>query len=131
MNIDVVHESLKRCNQNPKFLERFYEKFLSASPAIRAQFAETDMKRQQRMVEASLYLSILSADHVPYAEDAINRIGVRHGDLGITPAMYEIWMESLLDTIAECDPAFDDQVGTEWRAILRQSIDRMLAQYAG
>ena len=126
---EAVHRSLKRCNRHPRFLEIFYDRFLSASPVIREKFAETDMKRQRMMLEASLYTSILAADDVPYAVDSMKRIGRLHRDLGITPELYDIWLESLIAAIVECDEAFDEAVEASWRIVLRSAIATMLAQY--
>jgi len=128
-HIEQVHQSLKRCNGNPRFLDVFYETFLSASPAIAEKFADTEMTRQKRMVEASLYTSILAAEGVPYAVSFIKRLGEKHRDLPIGPALYELWLDSLLQTVSVCDEAFNEQVEAAWRAVLRRSIETMLATY--
>ena len=128
-DIEAIHQSLKRCYATPRFLDLFYERFLQASPDIARHFAHTDMARQKRMVEASLFTSILAAEGVPYAVRSIRRLGEMHRDLGIAPALYDLWMESLIETVAECDEAFSESVEHTWRMVLRGSIERMLATY--
>lgn len=127
--IDRVHKSLKRCNRDPRFLDLFYETFFNASPEIARKFADTDMHRQKRMVEASLYTSILAAENVPYAVSSIKKLGEQHRHLDVQPSMYQLWLESLIQAIATCDDAFDADVEAAWRAVLNQSIDMMLAMY--
>ena len=127
--IETVHQSLQRCYRTPGFINRFYETFLAASPAVARHFAETDMARQVRMVEASLYTSLLAAEGVPYAVASIKRLGEKHRDLGIQPPLFALWRESLLQTIAACDAAWGAGVEAAWRTVLQDSIDRMLALY--
>ena len=129
--IEAVHQSLKRCDQNPDFLKIFYEKFFATSPEVREKFVGTDMQRQTRMVTASLYLSLLAADDVPYALDAIHKMGKRHHGLGVEPQHFDLWLESLMATIAECDDEFDEAVDAAWRDVLNDSIERMLDAYPG
>jgi len=127
--IEEVHSSLKRCNSDSRFMEIFYEHFLGASPEIPALFEGTDMTRQRRAVEASLYLSILAADQVPYAIHTLERLGEQHRALGIRPALYGLWLESLIATVAACDEAFDEHVEAAWRAVLQESLQRVLSPY--
>lgn len=126
---ETVHESLSRCTHNPRFLDIFYEHFFNASPEIRDIFAGIDMKRQARALEASLYLSILAADRSPYAIATIERLGERHRNLGVRPALYEMWLDSLIAAVAACDDAFDEHLEAAWRAVMRESITVMLSRY--
>ena len=128
-DIETIHLSLQRCFTNPRFLDLFYERFLNASPEIARHFAHTDMTRQKRMIEASLFTSILAAEDVPYAVHSIQHLGEMHRDLGIRPALYDVWLESLIDTVATCDEAFSEPVEHAWRTVLLGSIEKMLATY--
>lgn len=128
-DIETIHRSLKRCFATPRFLDLFYEQFLQASPEVARHFAHTDMARQKRMVEASLFTSILAAEGVPYAVASIARLGEMHRDLGVAPALYDLWLDSLVETVAACDGAFSESVEHAWRVVLRGSIARMLATY--
>ena len=128
---ETVQRSLKRCIRNPDFLSLFYETFLNASPEVREKFADTDMERQMRMVEASLYMCILAADDVPYANAAIKKLGGRHEALGIHAALYDLWLGSLMTAVETYDEAFDDEIAAAWHTVMRASIQRMLDQYTG
>ncbi len=129
-NIEIIHESLQRCNRDPRFMDRFYETFLNASPEVAEKFAHTDMKRQKRMVAASFYTCILAAEDVPYAAAAIKHLGEMHRNLAIRPALYELWLDSLVEAVAACDDVFDDRVEDSWRQVMRSGIEQMLAMYA-
>ena len=49
--------------------------------------------------------------------------------LNIEPKFYALWLEALIDTVHECDPQFDDEVESAWRAVMRYGIDYMIAHY--
>ena len=128
-NIETIHESLQRCNRDPRFLDLFYEYFLNASPEVAAHFAHTDMKRQKRMVEASFYTCILAAEEVPYAVNCLEHLGEMHRERAIRPALYEVWLDSLVAAVTTADDAFDDGVERAWRRVMRSGINQMLATY--
>ena len=59
--LDRLEESLRRCNADRLFLDRFYDRFLRSSPKVRRKFAGTDFVRQKRMLQASLQLMLVAA----------------------------------------------------------------------
>lgn len=127
--IERVHASLKRCLQHPDFMAQFYTRFFQSSPEVPARFASTDMARQMRMVEASLYTTLLAAEGVPYALKTFADLGNRHYALGIHAGLFDLWRESLVATVADCDPAFDGEVRQAWQAVVQHSASLMLQVY--
>lgn len=127
---EAIHASLKRCHTNPRFLEIFYETFFSASPQVREKFAGTDMKHQVAMLEDSLHMGIMAADQIPFAIDSIKRLGEKHHKLGVEPDYYEMWLDSLMKAVAQCDEAFDADLDAAWRDVMRIVIDMMKSTYA-
>jgi hemoglobin-like flavoprotein len=49
----------------------------------------------------------------------------RHRNLKIQPQHYEIWMQSLIQAVEECDRYFNPEVGRVWREAFRAGIAYM------
>ena len=130
--IQVFDRSLRRCNANPGFLDLFYETFLSASPKVKERFANTDFERQKRLLHASFYLILLaSEDPENGPERYLEHLASRHSvhDLNIGAELYDIWLDSLLAVVKECDPEFDASVEEAWERMMGIGIDYMLRRY--
>jgi hemoglobin-like flavoprotein len=107
ITLAVFEASLKRCEARPDFLDVFYENFLASSPEVAEKFADTDFARQKELLRTSLHHLLLVARDpkqgpVPYLED----VAVRHGahGLAIGAELYDLWLDSLLETVRVCDP---------------------------
>ncbi len=113
-----------------EFFFRFYEIFTAKSPEVAAAFRNTDMTRQVRMLRQSIvYLVNFYATH--NADDFLRRIARRHArsDLDIAPYLYDLWLEALLEAVAEFDPRFSDETAEAWRMVLRPGIEFMKSWY--
>lgn len=108
------------------FFQRFYQIFSDTEPRVKELFAETEMERQYKMLmESMTYLiSYVQADD---SGDAIKKTAVMHGRdrLDIPAGFYDIWLESLIETIKERDPEFNDHIEKAWRKVLAPGIDYM------
>jgi hypothetical protein len=49
--------------------------------------------------------------------------------LDIKPEFYDLWLDRLLQAVAEFDPLFDARTGTAWRRLLRPGIEFMKSMY--
>ena len=125
-------DSLRRCNSNPDFLDRFYDKFLTSSPKVRKKFAHTDFVRQKRALRASLHLMPLAAAE---SEDGPGRylrdLASRHSQtqLNIGAELYDLWLDSLLATVREIDPKCSPEVEAAWEEVMMVGIQYMLKKY--
>ena len=111
---------------NEPFFERFYNRFLASDQRIADAFANTDMARQRKMLEKSFYrLLIFYATNS--SDDYMEQIAERHNrhNLNIAPELYDIWLEKLIETVAEYDPEFDQSVELAWRLTLSTGITYM------
>ncbi len=126
---ELFNDSLQRTgqDQDPRFLNRFYELFLGASPEIRAKFEGVDMSVQRSMLKASLYMLLLGAQGRPEGVGHLTEVARRHGRRGldVPERLYDLWLQCLLQAVAEFDPAYDAQVEAAWRAVLSYGIDFM------
>ena len=130
--IEVFDHSLRRCNANPGFLDLFYETFLSSSPKVKERFANTDFERQKRLLHASFYLILLASEDPENGPARyLDHLAARHSvhDLNIGAEFYDIWLDSLLAVVKECDPEFDDSIEEAWERIMGIGIDYMLRHY--
>lgn len=113
-----------------QFFVRFYEHFIAKSPEIARAFENTDMERQVQMLEKSIvYLvNYYATDNV---NDFMRRIAVRHSrkDLNITPELYDLWLEALVETVRECDSLCTDDTVEAWRIVLAPGISFMKSYY--
>ena len=133
-DVDLFLASLKRClAQQPEFVRHFYERFTGSSEEVREKFRNTDMARQVRMLEDSLYVV---ANAVQGAEGSIARgdlprIAARHSrqDLAIRPELYDLWADCLIETARQCDPAFRPEIEQSWRAVLAVGVQYMRERY--
>jgi hemoglobin-like flavoprotein len=130
--IEIFDHSLRRCNANPGFLDLFYETFLSSSPKVKERFANTDFSRQKRLLHASFYLILLASEDPENGPARyLDHLASRHSvyDLNIGAELYDLWLDSLLAVVEECDPEFDDSIEEAWERIMGIGIDYMLRHY--
>lgn len=129
--LEIFDDSLGRCYADSRFLERFYQLFLEASPEARAKFQGTDMAQQRRMLKASLVLMMLAAGTKIEGMVHLERIAAEHGESGhaIPAPLYDVWLDCLLKAVREFDPDGDEQVLQAWRHVLEPGIAFMKSRY--
>lgn len=130
--LEIVDGSLHRCSADPDFLERFYERFLASSPEVREKFVDTDFVRQKRALKASLHLMLLAAEDEErgpelYLRDLAARHGQRQLDIGAH--LYDLWLDSLLDTVRQCDPECSNEVLEAWERVMAVGVRYLLRHY--
>jgi hemoglobin-like flavoprotein len=128
----VLDDSLRRCSSDPRFFERFYERFLASSPKVREKFAHTDFVRQKRALSASLHLILLVAqDPDKDAARYLSEVARRHSsrELGIGAELYDLWLDSLLATVREFDPQFGPEVEQAWEDTMAIGIRFLCSRY--
>ncbi|TWU24794.1 globin [Bythopirellula polymerisocia] len=119
--------SYSRCRHDERFLDTFYDEFLSKSPVIAQMFAKTDFKVQKVMLRQSL-LEMLCFDRgMSGTREEIERLGLHHKELGVTLEMYEMWLDSLCEAIQKHDPSYTPTLERLWREAMLKSIKKMIA----
>ena len=109
------------------FIDAFYERFLSSSPEVAELFANSDFKTQKNMLLFSLvHVASFNPIHGP---DAIMKgLASRHRELSVQPRLYQLWLDSLLDTVKEYDPEYDEDLCESWRRMLAPGIEFMTSE---
>lgn len=128
---ELVNDSLERCNRHSGFFDAFYERFVSASPEIADRFDGADIKAQGKALRLAFYLLLRAIDGDPTAWQQLELRAIRHSrdNLDIQPWMYDVWADSMLETVIEFDTACTPATEAAWRRVIQQGIDFMVSRY--
>ncbi len=121
---------LQRTVDDKGFFEEFYRRFIASDPRVAALFKSSDLPRQQRMLERSLYrLLVFYASN--YADEHLEEIALKHSKLvlNITPDLYDLWLEVLIETVKDFDPIYDENIELSWRLVVSSGITYMKFKY--
>ena len=121
----IFHASLERLSADPRFLDRFYERFMGISEEIAAVFHGRDMERIKRKLRLTLNIITMLVDDEPGMDWYLGNIADIHAQLDIPPVFFDLWKDSLVETVAESDPGFDEGVRSAWDAVLARAIEAM------
>jgi hemoglobin-like flavoprotein len=129
--LQTFEDSLKRCDTNPGFLDRFYQTFLASSPKVKEKFVNTDFVRQKRALRASLHLMLVAASEEDGPRKYLAGLAARHGrsQLDIGAELYDLWLDSLLTTVKASDPEFSSEVEAAWESVMTVGIQYLLSHY--
>jgi len=112
------------------FFGKFYENFLASSDQVEKMFAHTDMDQQVRMLQRSMFHMIsfyVSKQEDNYLEGVAESHSAKQHN--VSPDLYDLWLESLIKTVTEVDPEFDDTVGLAWQLAMAPGIVYMKFHY--
>jgi hemoglobin-like flavoprotein len=125
--VDQFQSSVKRCLDDKDFIKDFYDRFIASSDEIREKFRGTDFERQYRALADSLYVMALAVRGGPQnlARREMKGLSQRHKDMEISPSMYDVWLECLLQAARVHDPLFSDELEEAWRQTLAPGIAHM------
>jgi hemoglobin-like flavoprotein len=127
----LFHDSLDRCRRDAGFIDHFYNLFIGSGPDVAAKFADTDFRRQKRVLMASLYALMLAAEGHPEGGVHLRRIATLHDreHHDVRPELYDRWLDALIQAVGDCDPRFSCETEQAWRAIVLPGIGVMKAAY--
>ena len=125
------NDSLTRCTNNPRFLERFSAFFLASSDEVRHKFSTTDLRKQRRLVQASFYMVMLAADDSPTVTVRFAYLATLHSQshLDIPPHLYDLWLDCLVQAVRESDHQCTSEMESLWRRMMANGIAFMKARY--
>jgi len=130
-SIDEVQNSYGRCLNKGNFIASFYERFLANGPEIASKFEKTDFDEQHKLLRHGINLMIMYASDNVVGTSGLKRIKESHSKarLNIEPRFYEVWKQSLLDTVADHDRKYDFSVRMAWSDVLDKGISYIAAGY--
>ncbi len=131
---ELFNESYERTlafrEEGQQFLDRFYDRFFSQAPEIAELFKTAHMGTQKTMLQDSLFYM---RDFFLYrkANEYMVQLAKVHSKAGknIRPALYDVWLDSLIETVREYDPEFNDDIELAWRIALSPGITYMKYMY--
>ncbi len=129
---DSYERVLSQSANTGEFFSAFYLLLVGKSPEAASKFRDTDMEKQVRMLHASV--SVLMVFYGSDSQDVyLQKLAERHGKRGvdISPRLYLVWLDCLIETVGRFDPKFNDDVAAAWRAVFSKGIEFMTARYEG
>lgn len=103
------------------FFERFYEIFLTKSPRIAKLFSRTNMSRQATMLRRSLF-EFITFYVTGQVNEEMRRIAALHQRLDVSADLYDLWLDALIETVAEFDPECSEMTEFAWRLAMSPGI---------
>jgi len=128
---DLANASYQRCCETPGFFESFYRNFFKACPAAAPRFAQTDFERQNKLLRHALGLLLVFPKQPEGEPTVLTRVAERHSrrDLDVPPTLYPPFVDSLIATVRQYDPAFSAEVEEAWRRTVEKGVNYMIARY--
>ncbi|KLV07000.1 hypothetical protein ABT56_07590 [Photobacterium aquae] len=122
----IFNDSYQRCQRHPQFFQIFYRNFWQQEERFQKMFENVDMTRQIKMLKLSI-LMIMLASTSEEAKDNIRRYARRHGPdgIGAQPEDFDIWIDSLLKAVKECDTHYNSDIDKAWRTCFKTGMEIM------
>lgn len=112
-------------NSEDDFYDAFYTKFIAASPEIAQAFRHTDMENQKSMLRKAVAYMV-NFFVTKRARKHFVDIACLHKDqLKIDSTLYDVFIDTLLDTLAAFYPRYNNAVGVSWRITLAPGLEFM------
>ena len=126
----VVGEGIGLNDQGKLFFSTFYDVFFSKSDEICTKFTHVDMAAQVGMLQKSMF-HIISFYVAKTDSEYLRSIAMTHSraQYDIKPEYYDIWLDSLIETVHKMDPEFEDDVGLAWQLAMTPGIQFMKFHY--
>lgn len=104
---------------------------MASSKEVSEKFKNTDLKKQKRMLKASLFMLVLATEGKAEGLEHLKKIAESHNrhNLDIKPELYELWLECLIQTVEKFDRKFDSKIENIWRKTMKVGITFMISRY--
>jgi hemoglobin-like flavoprotein len=126
----VLGEGIGLSNRGKTFFKQFYDTFFSKSGEISEKFANVDMSTQIGVLQKSM-VHIISFYVTKTDTEYLLSIARTHSrdEYDIKPEYYDVWLESLLETVRILDPEFEDKIELAWQLAMTPGIQFMKFHY--
>ncbi len=128
---EVAKASYARCCGSDAFFEAFYRNFFAACPEAEPLFARTDFARQIRLLRHAIGLLLIFGAQPEEEPTVLSRVAERHSrrDLAVRAELYGPFVDSLIETVAQFDAEFTDEVSDAWRRTIAPAVAYMQSKY--
>lgn len=117
-------DSHSRCPDKKRLVDLHYQLFLERDPVIQSFFSGTDVNRHKESLRAMHTAFLMFARGDELAERFLRQVAEKHGPSGmnIPVELYDHWLNSMVEAVAECDPAFNPEVELAWREAGKKGV---------
>jgi hemoglobin-like flavoprotein len=132
--VAVARSSYERClGAASEFFPAFYRNFFRHCPAAEPMFAQTDFPRQHKLLRHAIGLLFVYAAHPESGPTLLQRVAERHGpgQLDVLPEHYGLFVDALVETAGQFDPAFTAATDAAWRVAVAPGIEYMRSKAGG
>lgn len=128
---DEVYRSFQRCEATGDFADTFYSAFLNSSPEIAPHFAKTDFARQRKLLRDSVHLMVSRDIADSEMRALVDQLGEAHSraNRNVLPRLYELWLDSICETVKALDPEWTAELEAHWRVRMRSGMQIIMAAY--
>ncbi len=128
---EQISASFTRCDGTGKFSDTFYDIFMSKSDDIKLFFENTDFSKQKKLLRATVKVLATKDIKDVKTKKILGDIARTHSRSGynIAPKYYDLWLNSLCETVARLDPEYSVNLEHIWRNLMRKAIDIIVDGY--
>ena len=128
--INAANDSFDRCRLSPKFFHDFYETLFRGHDEIKNMFRHDgfDLVQQYWLLREAIDLLLQFPLEPPGGVTILGRVATSHRKLMMTPAAYDRFVDTLMETVRRHDQYWGDDEGRKkdnedaWRMALREGI---------
>ena len=126
----VVGEGIGLSDKGKYFFQTFYGIFFSKSDEICNKFVDVDMAAQVGVLQKSI-VHIISFYVAKTDNEYLHSIAMTHsrGQYDIKPEYYDVWLESLIETVRKIDPEYEEDIELAWQLAMTPGIQFMKFHY--
>jgi len=134
----VIHDKAKRVHESylraggRDFVSSFYDKLMETSEEIREKFEHINMEEQTDILAHSIVMSFLFVDkNHQTAANTLNKVRESHNrdHLNITPELYDLWLDCMVETVSTCDPHANKQLLSDWHEVMSVAVNHIREGY--
>ncbi|MHB1038360.1 MAG: globin domain-containing protein [Pirellulales bacterium] len=128
-NVELLEAGFALASRRgPEFIDRFFQNLFREHPEIRPLFVNTDMPKQKEVLLAALTILVSNLRRPEVLDRALEDLGARHVDYGVTEEHYRAFGATLVDTMAEvAGEAWNNEYRRAWTEAFDAISERMLA----
>ncbi|MES0370710.1 MAG: globin [Mariprofundaceae bacterium] len=126
-----VHESYIRAG-GKSFVTAFYVRLMEASEDIQKKFENIDLDAQAEILAHSIVMSFLFVDkNQNAAARCLNNVRESHNrhNLDISPELYDVWLECMIETVSVCDPQATEELLADWHTVMSVAVEHVRDGY--
>ena len=122
----IFHDSFERCTRHGAFLDTFYLRFRTSTEEAASFLQHLCRDEQVLLLKLSLYMILDASSEDPEAFIRLDRLCEEHR---VLPGRHwDLWLSTLLGTVAEFDDRYDAEIEAAWRLVLTAGLEHLQRQ---